>query len=298
VFRSNPSGFGWVLTGSRRTAWQWQPTLTAHDPNPPITLEDGAPPVLDQQVTSICFPAIFLDTQEVYFDGDGFVLAPLGADLLVTPPGGGIGPTPTPDQPPYTTPLRYIRVRAIDWNTRVGPFSAILNTRTGLATSAHIGFQAVTSLVRAEYVPPVLAPDVWSIVAGTDLVQVGHTDIDTLGGTVLVDVEVEVDWQSNDTTAAIRVALMVDGNESVIDLQAYREFTGGDTIDDSPFIPFPCDMGALAIPKCRSVISGLGLPAQLPPGRHTFYVEVESLTPGFIDIDVLRVRVALLELRR
>lgn len=25
-----------------RTAWQWQPTLTVHDPNPPITLEDAA----------------------------------------------------------------------------------------------------------------------------------------------------------------------------------------------------------------------------------------------------------------
>lgn len=25
-----------------RTAWQWQPTLTVHDPSPPITLEDAA----------------------------------------------------------------------------------------------------------------------------------------------------------------------------------------------------------------------------------------------------------------
>lgn len=24
--------------------WQWQPSLTAHDPNPPITLEDAAAP--------------------------------------------------------------------------------------------------------------------------------------------------------------------------------------------------------------------------------------------------------------
>lgn len=23
--------------------WQWQPTLTAHDPNPPITLENAPP---------------------------------------------------------------------------------------------------------------------------------------------------------------------------------------------------------------------------------------------------------------
>lgn len=23
-----------------RASWQWQPTLTSHDPNPPITLED------------------------------------------------------------------------------------------------------------------------------------------------------------------------------------------------------------------------------------------------------------------
>jgi len=26
---------------SNATAWQWQPTLTFHDPNPPITLEDA-----------------------------------------------------------------------------------------------------------------------------------------------------------------------------------------------------------------------------------------------------------------
>lgn len=25
-----------------RSSWQWQPTLTAHDPNPPIILEDPA----------------------------------------------------------------------------------------------------------------------------------------------------------------------------------------------------------------------------------------------------------------
>jgi hypothetical protein len=26
-------------------SWQWQPTLTLHDPNPPITLEDPLPSV-------------------------------------------------------------------------------------------------------------------------------------------------------------------------------------------------------------------------------------------------------------
>lgn len=27
--------------------WQYQPTLTAHDPNPPITLEDAPPPIVE-----------------------------------------------------------------------------------------------------------------------------------------------------------------------------------------------------------------------------------------------------------
>lgn len=27
--------------GDSRQSWQWQPTLSAHDPNPPITLEDA-----------------------------------------------------------------------------------------------------------------------------------------------------------------------------------------------------------------------------------------------------------------
>jgi hypothetical protein len=27
-----------------RALWQWQPTLTAHDPSPPITLEDVPAP--------------------------------------------------------------------------------------------------------------------------------------------------------------------------------------------------------------------------------------------------------------
>lgn len=27
-----------------RARWQWQPTLTTHDPNPPITLETAPPP--------------------------------------------------------------------------------------------------------------------------------------------------------------------------------------------------------------------------------------------------------------
>lgn len=30
--------------GDSRESWQWQPTLTAHDPSPPITLEDAAAP--------------------------------------------------------------------------------------------------------------------------------------------------------------------------------------------------------------------------------------------------------------
>ena len=34
------------FVGFNYTAWQWQPTRTDHDPNPPVTLEDaaGAPP--------------------------------------------------------------------------------------------------------------------------------------------------------------------------------------------------------------------------------------------------------------
>lgn len=29
-------------SGDSKTKWQWQPTLTIHDPNPPIALEDAA----------------------------------------------------------------------------------------------------------------------------------------------------------------------------------------------------------------------------------------------------------------
>lgn len=34
-----------------RTRWQWQPTITAHDPTPPITLEDVPAPPGDGQPT-------------------------------------------------------------------------------------------------------------------------------------------------------------------------------------------------------------------------------------------------------
>lgn len=44
-----PRNYLWP--GASRTAWQWQTSLTAHDPNPPITLEDGAAPPADDPET-------------------------------------------------------------------------------------------------------------------------------------------------------------------------------------------------------------------------------------------------------
>jgi len=41
-------GSAGVNTQSRQS-WQWQPTLTVHDPNPPITLENPAPASLVMQ---------------------------------------------------------------------------------------------------------------------------------------------------------------------------------------------------------------------------------------------------------
>lgn len=34
-------GTGNALKGSPPASWQWQPSLTEHDPNPPIVIEDG-----------------------------------------------------------------------------------------------------------------------------------------------------------------------------------------------------------------------------------------------------------------
>ena len=45
------NGASWVggwRDGTRRAAWQWQPTIEAHDPSPPIVLQDptiGAHPI-------------------------------------------------------------------------------------------------------------------------------------------------------------------------------------------------------------------------------------------------------------
>jgi len=48
--------------GTGRHAFQWQPTTTAHDPNPPITLEDGAPPVSSDDIIAYF---VLLDNQQV-----------------------------------------------------------------------------------------------------------------------------------------------------------------------------------------------------------------------------------------
>ena len=44
---------GWP--GYGRTQWQWQPTLTAHDPSPPMILEDAAvePPAGDMSTRTM-----------------------------------------------------------------------------------------------------------------------------------------------------------------------------------------------------------------------------------------------------
>lgn len=63
-----PSGFRWA-----RARWQWQSTLTAHDPNPPITLEDGgAPPVIPSIIESWW---TVWDDAEHDNEGDGWWLA-------------------------------------------------------------------------------------------------------------------------------------------------------------------------------------------------------------------------------
>lgn len=63
-----PSGFSWA-----RPLWQWQSTLTAHDPNPPITLENGgAPPVIPSIIESWW---TVWDDAEHDDEGDGWWLA-------------------------------------------------------------------------------------------------------------------------------------------------------------------------------------------------------------------------------
>lgn len=58
-----PGGSRSGIVGVDRVAWQWQPTRTAHDPNPPITLEDGA---AQPAIIAVAFDDYELDADHDY----------------------------------------------------------------------------------------------------------------------------------------------------------------------------------------------------------------------------------------
>lgn len=69
-----PSGFRWA-----RPRWQYQPTTTSHDPNPPITLEDGGAPPAVPDLTASWYEVGYDDAADD--DGDFYsaVFAALAA---------------------------------------------------------------------------------------------------------------------------------------------------------------------------------------------------------------------------
>jgi hypothetical protein len=56
---------------------QWQPTLTFHDPNPPITLEDAGGPPAFSGILKRWSGASFVKGKLVYFNGATFTAKPL-----------------------------------------------------------------------------------------------------------------------------------------------------------------------------------------------------------------------------
>lgn len=79
----------------------------------------------------------------------------------------------------------YVRVRAVDQNNGVGPWSAVLNSATGLATSNDLGFQAATNIVT--YKTTNFFPSSLSAIGGAEDTEIwGAAPIYTKGGIVTI----------------------------------------------------------------------------------------------------------------
>ncbi len=118
------NGASWVggwRDGTRRAAWQWQPTIEAHDPSPPIVLQDptiGAHPIEAAFIASAAAvhgPVVGASIDAAAVAGASTAAAPaVGAAVVagfvagaavVYAPTVESGAEPEPEPEPYYRPI-------------------------------------------------------------------------------------------------------------------------------------------------------------------------------------------------
>lgn len=183
----------------------------------------------------------------------------------------------------------YVRVQALARGASPSPFSAVVNTKTGLAATSHLDFQAATDMYRSK----ITLFDPSLVITGPNLGERGDYEfpekLTTRGGVLwpFVNLETRISIFTLPTTAAsAKVSLLVDGEEAQSLVSSFR----GDAE--------PVGAG----PEVPQVLGGLGFPLVLDAGTYRMGVRVEDVTGPVIvflwEVEMVMARLEVLELLR